>query len=107
MSEQIAGQLHGQMGGQVHTQMSGQMGGQMGGQPLLEVENLAVALRTSRGIRRAVDGISFSIGQGEILGIAGESGSGKTLTALSLLGLLPMGPARRGASVLRGKSCWG
>ena len=66
--------------------------------PVLEVKNLTVALRTSRGIRRAVDGISFTIGQGEILGIAGESGSGKTLTALSLLGLLPMG-ARTGGSV--------
>jgi oligopeptide transport system ATP-binding protein len=66
--------------------------------PLLEVEDLTIALRTSRGIRRAVDGISFSIGTGEILGIAGESGSGKTLTALSLLGLLPLG-ARTSGSV--------
>ncbi len=79
--------------------MTGHVGDQVGGgEPLLEVENLTVALRTSRGIRRAVDGISFSIGKGEILGIAGESGSGKTLTALSLLGLLPVG-ARTGGSV--------
>lgn len=79
--------------------MTGHVGDQVDGrEPLLEVENLTVALRTSRGIRRAVDGISFSIGKGEILGIAGESGSGKTLTALSLLGLLPVG-ARTGGSV--------
>src|SRR5271168_234089 len=56
---------------------------QMTGAPVLEVDNLTVALRTARGMRRAVDGVSFSIGEGEILGVAGESGSGKTITALS------------------------
>ncbi len=66
--------------------------------PVLEVEGLTISLRTARGLRRAVDGISFSIGRAEILGIAGESGSGKTLTALSVLGLLP-GGARTGGSV--------
>jgi oligopeptide transport system ATP-binding protein len=70
----------------------------MSGVPVLEVENLTVALRTARGMRRAVDGVSFSIDEGEILGVAGESGSGKTITALSLLGLLPIG-ARTGGSV--------
>jgi len=65
---------------------------------VLEVENLTVSLRTSRGLRRAVDGVSFAIPSGEILGVAGESGSGKTLTALALLGLLPAG-ARTGGSV--------
>ena len=71
---------------------------------VLEVRDLSVALRTSHGIRRAVNGISFSIGQGEILGIAGESGSGKTLTALSLLGLLPLG-ARTSGSVRFEEMC--
>jgi oligopeptide/dipeptide ABC transporter ATP-binding protein len=75
--------------------------------PLLVVESLAVALRTSRGIRRAVDGISFSIGRGEILGIAGESGSGKTLTALSLLGLLPMGARTSGSVRFEGRELLG
>ncbi|HTT90920.1 MAG TPA: ABC transporter ATP-binding protein [Acidimicrobiales bacterium] len=75
--------------------------------PLLVVESLTVALRTSRGIRRAVDGISFSIGRGEILGIAGESGSGKTLTALSLLGLLPMGARTSGSVRFEGRELLG
>jgi oligopeptide transport system ATP-binding protein len=75
--------------------------------PLLGVESLTVALRTSRGIRRAVDGISFSIGRGEILGIAGESGSGKTLTALSLLGLLPMGARTSGSVRFEGRELLG
>ena len=44
--------------------------------PVLEVEGLTISLRTARGLRRAVDGISFSIDRAEILGIAGESGSG-------------------------------
>ena len=70
----------------------------MTGEPLLEVENLTVRLRTARGIRRAVDGVSFAIREGEILGVAGESGSGKTITALALLGLLPLG-ARTSGSV--------
>ena len=80
---------------------------EVGGPPLLEVEGLTVALRTSRGIRRAVDGISFSIGQGEILGIAGESGSGKTLTALSLLGLLPIGARTSGSVRFDGRELLG
>jgi len=74
---------------------------------VLEVEDLSVALRTSRGIRRAVNGISFSIGQGEILGIAGESGSGKTLTALSLLGLLPLGARTSGSVRFEGRELLG
>jgi oligopeptide transport system ATP-binding protein len=75
--------------------------------PLLEVDDLTVALRTSRGIRRAVDGISFSVREGEILGIAGESGSGKTLTALSLLGLLPIGARTSGSVRFEGRELLG
>jgi oligopeptide transport system ATP-binding protein len=56
---------------------------------LLNVEHLTVTLATGRGDAEAVRDLSFNIGHGEILGIAGESGSGKTMTALSLLGLLP------------------
>ena len=74
---------------------------------VLEVRDLSVALRTSHGIRRAVNGISFSIGQGEILGIAGESGSGKTLTALSLLGLLPLGARTSGSVRFEGRELLG
>jgi oligopeptide/dipeptide ABC transporter ATP-binding protein len=56
---------------------------------LLKVTDLTVTLATSSGDAQAVRNLSFDLGHGEILGIAGESGSGKTMTALSLLGLLP------------------
>jgi oligopeptide/dipeptide ABC transporter ATP-binding protein len=79
----------------------------MSGAPVLEVENLTVALRTARGMRRAVDGVSFSIGEGEILGVAGESGSGKTITALSLLGLLPIGARTAGSVRFQGRELLG
>lgn len=77
------------------------------GRPVLEVEDLVVALRTARGLRRAVNGVSFSIGAGEILGVAGESGSGKTLTALSLLGLLPVGARTSGSVRFEGRELLG
>ncbi len=79
----------------------------MSGGQVLEVDNLTVALRTARGIRRAVDGVSFSIGEGEILGVAGESGSGKTITALSLLGLLPLGARTSGSVRFQGRQLLG
>jgi oligopeptide/dipeptide ABC transporter ATP-binding protein len=60
---------------------------------LLEVEDLRVHLFTQRGIVRAVDGISFSLEAGRSLGIVGESGCGKTMTALSLMRLIPQPPA--------------
>jgi oligopeptide transport system ATP-binding protein len=65
--------------------------------PLLEVSDLVVEVATGRGYTAAVDGVSFAIGEGEILGIAGESGSGKTMTAMTLLGLLPHGARTRGS----------
>ena len=59
------------------------------GQPLLAVENLRTHFALEGATVRAVDGISFVLRQGEALGIAGESGCGKTTTALSLVRLLP------------------
>ncbi len=61
---------------------------------LLEVRDLRVHLFTSRGVVRAVDGVSFSLEAGRSLGIVGESGCGKTMTALSLMRLIPSPPAR-------------
>ena len=69
---------------------------------LLEVENLTVALPTRAGYRNAVDDLSLSVGLGEVVGIAGESGSGKTITALSLFGLLPNGARVAGSARLDG-----
>jgi oligopeptide/dipeptide ABC transporter ATP-binding protein len=64
-------------------------------QPLLEVKNLRTYFVSAKGTRvvRAVDGVSFTLNEGETLGIVGESGSGKTVTSLSILRLLP--PAAR------------
>jgi oligopeptide/dipeptide ABC transporter ATP-binding protein len=63
-------------------------------EPLLTVDDLRVHLFTSRGVVRAVDGVAFSLRAGEALGIVGESGCGKTVTALSLMRLIPSPPAR-------------
>ncbi|MDR3336619.1 MAG: ABC transporter ATP-binding protein [Treponema sp.] len=57
--------------------------------PLLRVENLSIAISRGKKTFTAVDGIGFSLREGEILGIVGESGCGKSLTALSIPGLLP------------------
>ena len=62
--------------------------------PLLSVTDLRTWFFTDRGVVRAVDGVSFEVHGGETLGIVGESGCGKTVTSLSLLGLLPRPPAR-------------
>ena len=61
---------------------------------LLEVTDLRVHLFTNHGVVRAVDGVSFSLQAGGSLGIVGESGCGKTMTALALMRLIPEPPAR-------------
>jgi len=67
--------------------------------PLLVVENLRTYFTLSSGTVKAVDGVSFELHDGEALGIAGESGCGKTTTALSLLRLLPANAKVVGGSV--------
>ena len=61
---------------------------------LLEVRGLHTRFHTERGEFPAVDGVSFSIGAGRTLGIVGESGCGKSVTALSIMGLIPRPPGR-------------
>ena len=56
--------------------------------PLLEVKDLVVEFPTRRGVLRALDGVSFSVAAGEVLGVVGESGAGKSLTGASIIGLL-------------------
>jgi peptide/nickel transport system ATP-binding protein/oligopeptide transport system ATP-binding protein len=61
---------------------------------LLEVRGLTTAFMTGRGEVNAIEEVSFSLEEGQILGIVGESGSGKSVTALTVMGLLPKPPAR-------------
>jgi oligopeptide/dipeptide ABC transporter ATP-binding protein len=62
--------------------------------PLLEVNDLRTHFFTGDGVVRAVDGVSFTVEPGRTLGIVGESGCGKSVTALSIMRLLPEPPAR-------------
>ena len=69
--------------------------------PLLEIENLHTFFYTDTGVARAVDGVSFDVGVGETVGVVGESGCGKSVTALSILRLVrPPGRIESG-SVMR------
>ncbi len=69
---------------------------------LLEVEGLRVRLATSRGSVTVVDGVDYTVQAGEVFGIAGESGSGKTLSMLALFGLLPEGALVDGRALFGG-----
>ena len=71
---------------------------------LLELKNLVVEFPSRHGTLRALDGISFEIAPGEILGVVGESGAGKSLTGASIIGLLePPGRVASGEIILQGQ----
>ncbi|RZL98602.1 MAG: ABC transporter ATP-binding protein, partial [Sphingomonas sp.] len=69
--------------------------------PVLKVEGLSVVVRTEAGIKPLVEDLSFTLSRGETLCIAGESGSGKSMTALAIMGLLPKPAVSIGAGAIR------
>src|SRR5262252_4089597 len=72
-----------------------------GAMPLLEVSELSTHFATDDGEFRAVDGVSFTLFAGRTLGVVGESGCGKSVTALSIMGLVPQPPGRIAGGVVR------
>jgi ABC-type dipeptide/oligopeptide/nickel transport system ATPase component len=67
---------------------------------LLEVRNLRIGFHHAEGVVQAVDGVSFAIQRGEIVGLVGESGAGKTLTAEAILQLIRCPPGRLSDEIL-------
>jgi len=71
--------------------------------PVLEVRDLSVEFKTDDGMVKAVQNVSYTLQEGETLGIVGESGSGKTVTSLAILGLLPKKAQITGQVLFRGR----
>ena len=73
-------------------------------EPVLSVRDLHVAFHTRRGVLKAIDGVSFDIAKGEVLGVVGESGAGKSVTGSAVIGLIdPPGRIVGGEILLSGK----
>jgi peptide/nickel transport system ATP-binding protein len=70
---------------------------------ILDVRDLVIEFRTERGLLRAVDGVSFQVAAGRTLAVVGESGCGKSVTALAIMGLLPPAARRSGSIRLQGQ----
>jgi peptide/nickel transport system ATP-binding protein len=69
--------------------------------PLLDVRDLSVQFETRKGIARVLEGVSFALGRGRTLGLVGESGCGKSMTALAIMRLIPNPPGRITAGSVR------
>ena len=73
---------------------------------ILEIKNLKTYFYTYEGVAKAVDGVSYNLAKGEPLGVVGESGCGKSVTALSILRLIPVPPGKivEGEILFKGKN---
>ncbi len=71
---------------------------------LLSINNLAIDFKTARGIHKAMGNVSFSVKRGEVFGVVGETGCGKTITGLSILRLLPKSALVRGEVMFEGRN---
>src|SRR4030095_11315507 len=71
-------------------------------EPLLNIRGLKTHFATDNGMVRAVDGVDIAIGRGETVGVVGESGAGKTVTAMSVLKLIAIPPGR----IVEGQILW-
>ncbi len=69
--------------------------------PVLEVDGLFTTFHSRDGVVRAVDGLSYTLDRGEVLGVVGKSGCGKSVAAMSILQLIPMPPGRIEAAAIR------
>src|ERR1043165_2393923 len=69
------------------------------GDNLLEVENLRISFGTERGVAKVLDGVNLTIRRGEIMGLVGESGCGKTTLARAILGILPANAQHEAGSI--------
>ncbi|MBI5951100.1 MAG: ABC transporter ATP-binding protein [Chloroflexi bacterium] len=71
---------------------------------ILSVRNLEIDFKTSRGVHKALRNVSFDVKQGEVFGVVGETGCGKTITGLSILRLLPKSATARGEILFENKN---
>ncbi|WP_327190478.1 ABC transporter ATP-binding protein [Streptomyces xinghaiensis] len=80
--------------------------GESSGAPLLEVRDLHVEFHTAEGVAKAVNGVNYSVEAGETLAVLGESGSGKSVTAQAIMGILDMPPGKipRGEILFHGQN---